>query len=393
MFRFRRVGPVFVSICSSSKLVEPRACVRMPSPRLLSRRFSNTLRYTQTSDWDSVRFDTVKRRRTPGAPLLSAEEKANVVACRQAIEEGESPETLFRSKLDAGTLSRPVASICLVEANHRNQVAAKLGQAALTWLWDQRDDLIYPDDNDLVFAMTDLLVREGNEEEVWDWIRCRSHRSKDLPFYVRHEWRATALKGLVMSKTKLSTNGSLDEAIEAFLRSGSMSVPDGGSESWLKTHLSWFIPLQAHERSPSINGGRRWTHSWPNTNMRLYHRVVVTLISMHSTSRLDLAKFAMYHIRVPDPEPIMNEFQDALENPNHALHTLRLSTTMHSMRLTAEHASDELRRFGRYNDAALLDAAREKILPSTGAYGDRADRESIFAQGKPAKKSPFPKFK
>ena len=114
---------------------------------------------------------------------------------------------------------------------------------------------------------------------------------------------------------------------------------------------------------------------------------------MRSGSQLDFAKLAMHHIRGPDPEPILNEFRDALENSDHVLHTLTSPGTIYAFRMSAEHGSDELRRFGRYNDAALLDAAREKTLPPAEAYGDRADREGIFAQGKPAKKLPFPKFK
>lgn len=393
MLKLHRSGPLLELLCSSSRLLKPRAHAWSLSPRLISRCFSNSLRRAEASDWDSVPPITVRRRRTPGAPLLSAGEKADAASCRQAIEEGESPETLFRSKLDAGTLSRPVAAICLVEANHRDQVTAKLGQAALTWLWNQRDDLVYPDDNDLVFAMIDLLVREGQEEDVWKWIRCKSHRSKDHPFYIRYEWRATALKGLIMSKAKLSTNGSLDDAIEAFLRSRRLFVPEGGSETWMLAQLSWFISLQAHERSPSINGGRRWKHGWPNTDIQLYERVVRTLLSNRSTSALDHAKLAMYHIRVPDPEPVLHEFQDALENPNHRLRTMRLYGTINALRTSAEHASDELRRLGRLADAALLDAAREDIFPRSKKYGARADREGIFAQGNPAKRLPYPKFK
>lgn len=102
------------------------------------------------------------RRRTPNAPLPSLQEKLDVAACRKAIEEGEHPETLFRSRLHARTLTRASAAACLMEVSQRNYSEGDLGQTALTWLWDQRSDLIYPDDNGLVYAMVDLLVREGS---------------------------------------------------------------------------------------------------------------------------------------------------------------------------------------------------------------------------------------
>lgn len=99
------------------------------------------------------------RRRTPGALPPTQQEIDDATACRIAIDKGESPETIFRSRLRSGTLSRPVAAACLMGADDRGYVEAKLEQAALDWLWDSRGDIVYPEDNDLVYAMVRLLVR------------------------------------------------------------------------------------------------------------------------------------------------------------------------------------------------------------------------------------------
>jgi hypothetical protein len=85
-------------------------------------------------------------------------------------------------------------------------------------------------------------------------------------------------------------------------------------------------------------------------------------------------------------------FENAMDNPGHPLHKLQYSTTIGVYRTYSKHASDELRRLGRYDDAAKLNAACEEILPWPRQFGDRPDREGIFAQG-PARKLPFPKFK
>jgi hypothetical protein len=107
----------------------------------------------------------------------------------------------------------------------------------------------------------------------------------------------------------------------------------------------------------------------------------------------NVAKLAIYHTRAPDPEPTQMLLEDAMADPNHHLRKTKLLTTRSAFRMQAIHASDELRRMGRYNEAARLDAAREEIFPRPREYGDCSDREGIFAQGKPAKKLPFPKFK
>ena len=90
----------------------------------------------------------VNRRRTPGAPEFSQQEKEDATACKIAISRGESPETLLRSRLESGTSSRPAAAVCLLEADEKSHINGNLGQITLNWLWDQRSDLIYPDDND-----------------------------------------------------------------------------------------------------------------------------------------------------------------------------------------------------------------------------------------------------
>jgi len=394
MSEFNQAGLILGSLCSSVRLLGPRTRSWTPSLHLI-RSFSHTSRHAKGVQGPAV-IDPItgnQRRRTPGAPLPSSQESDDAVICRQAIEEGQPPETIFRSRLHTGSLSRAAAAVCLTEASQRGHTETKLGQTALQWLWDQRGDIIYPDDNDLIYAVVDLLLREGQEEEVWRWMSCVSTRPTSLPPFIRYEWRDTTLKGLFLTKLKLSTDRSLDDVIKAFFRSKTFYVPDGGATGWLFRQSTRYIPLQAHEMSPSINGGRRWDYRWSRTSIELWEEAVKALRPLYGnyTARLDI--LAMFHLREPNPEPIRKLFENALTDPDNPLHEMRFIKTRNAYRFCADYAVDELRILGRLDDAAQLDAACKEVLPQPTRYGDRPDREGIFAQRKPAKKLPFPKFK
>lgn len=51
--------------------------------------------------------------------------------CRLAIRSGQHPANIFETRLQNKTLSRPVATVCLQEADDANYIDAKLGEAAL----------------------------------------------------------------------------------------------------------------------------------------------------------------------------------------------------------------------------------------------------------------------
>jgi hypothetical protein len=176
-------------------------------------------------------------------------------------------------------------------------------------------------------------------------------------------------------------------------RSTTLFVLGGGAISWLFHQMALYKAIQAHETSPLVNRGRRWDCIWPNTSVDLWEEAVRELSHVRKEQEANIATLAMYHERAPNPEPIRILFENALDNPNHSLDKMRQSTTRGVFRVHAFHASDELRRLRRYDDAARLDAARDEVLPWGQQYGDNKHREGIFAQGKPARKLPFPKFK
>jgi hypothetical protein len=133
--------------------------------------------------------------------------------------------------------------------------------------------------------------------------------------------------------------------------------------------------------------------SGPTLALGLWEEAARALPYVKRGEQSSMARLAMYHVRAPDPEPMRKVFENAMGDSNHPLRNVKLLSSRGAFRTHAIHASDELRLIGRHDEAAKLDAAYEEIMPWPQEYGDCRDREGIFAQGKPAKKLPFPKFK
>lgn len=336
----------------------------------------------------------VNRRRTPGAPEFSQQEKEDATACKIAISRGESPETLLRSRLESGTSSRPAAAVCLLEADEKSHIDANLGQITLNWLWDQRSDLLYPDDNDLVYAMVRLVVREGEEEQILRWIRAETLRPSDLPPYIRYEWRSTALKALVVYKAQIAKNGCLDEALDTFFQTKPLYVSYGGPATWLHSQLWQVVGIPKGQETPTINGGRSWKLAWPNTSAHIYDAMSQEN-RLNTSSPVNDARTALYHPRGPDPDPVLAMFLAAAADSDreHPLWTMRKHETRHVFRMSATHGSEELRRQGRMEEAKSLEKARDVVLPVDHTCGDRQDREGISTQAKQKRPLPPPKFK
>jgi hypothetical protein len=51
-----------------------------------------------------------------------------------------------------------------------------MGEATIMWIWKSYDSIEYPLDSDLISSIALLLVREGKEELMWDWIDQESQK-------------------------------------------------------------------------------------------------------------------------------------------------------------------------------------------------------------------------
>jgi hypothetical protein len=139
----------------------------------------------------------------------------------------KDPLETFREHVKKGTLTRPLVVLCLEDAVRLIQPDSQMGEAAITWLWISYDSIEYPLDTDLVNAIAILLVREGKEELLWDWMNQESQKpasksnryiefDRSASFDKRYDWRAAAFRGLVEAKVYLATDHSLDAALETY---------------------------------------------------------------------------------------------------------------------------------------------------------------------------------
>lgn len=114
------------------------------------------------------------------------------------VPEIEDPLGRFRKHFTKGTLTRPLVISCLDDAVRLNEPGSRMGEAAIMWIWNSYDSIEYPLDTDLINSIAILLVREGKEELLWDWMDQESQKphipvvSSCDDFDRRHDWRTAA---------------------------------------------------------------------------------------------------------------------------------------------------------------------------------------------------------
>lgn len=92
------------------------------------------------------------------------------------VPEIEDPLERFRHHFTKGTLTRPLVISCLDDAVSLNKPGSRMGEAAIMWIWRSYDSIEYPLDADLVSPIALLLVREGKEDLMWDWMNQESQK-------------------------------------------------------------------------------------------------------------------------------------------------------------------------------------------------------------------------
>lgn len=88
--------------------------------------------------------------------------------------EETDPVERFRAHRHHGTLDYSIAATCLKEADLADRLDAKLGFETVKWLLES-DDRVDVSESEagviMLQHMTNLLVCEGQEELLWDWMQ------------------------------------------------------------------------------------------------------------------------------------------------------------------------------------------------------------------------------
>jgi len=122
------------------------------------------------------------------------------------------PVGIFHAHLRCGTLNRYIATACLEAADLTNRADGHLGAATINWLWDDHEHIHWSKYCRLLPHMTSLLVREGREELLWDWMEQQPvRRPKSSKSVYSLGWRAYVLELLVLIKaSQAAIHRSLD---------------------------------------------------------------------------------------------------------------------------------------------------------------------------------------
>ncbi|KAK4495670.1 hypothetical protein PRZ48_012938 [Zasmidium cellare] len=290
----------------------------------------------------------------------------------------------------------PIATFCLetvkarldaLEPEKQTELIQDLQPGRRTFLWLLQSGL---DDsssyvNDVAFTglMVSFLVREGRENNIWEWIRIDAQLAGDVPLTTaarsRHKpmlhayrWRGRLLRCLVQAKLGTEPGDrvkagtiQLHEAIDTFLKACEIkdSAPPRHHLRWLPLGQAW-VPLLRELRNNRFDARRDVD---PDRMDRLisympllYNNAGPPIFLKHETAILHLI-----HPRKPsvdhafavmqdlfgdnpsvDPEPVLARYVDP-----------RTSNTAATFALFVARVINELQAQGRDKDASWLESS------------------------------------
>lgn len=302
--------------------------------------------------------------------------------------EAKGPAQIFRTHLAEGTLTKHLAVSCLQDAVCLNEPHSRAGEAAIKWLWDKHDSIKYPDDVDLINPTAILLVKEGKEGLLWDWMNQESQRpapdithpndrkEKRRLLGSRYAWREAAFRGLVEAKAHLATDNSLDAALEAFFRG--LQVP-------------YYLLLNAagnfcHRMLCTAEGhGLRRSYEdlrsgllFANTRLKMWDAFYLYIGKRPKYyAAQHQATMKLYHPQQPDPWPLYRWWRDAKHDSNHPLHSVRARSSMLAAVETPRDLRITLKHFGHHKEAVWLEAFTLELFPRNKRYSGKSTRERL----------------
>jgi hypothetical protein len=292
----------------------------------------------------------------------------------------KDPLERFREHFTKGTLTRPLVVSCLEDAVRLDQPGSRMGEAAIMWIWSSYDSIEYPLDTDLVNSIALLLVREGKEELLWDWMaqetqKPASEGSKYGYLDKRYEWRTAAFRGLVEAKTHLATDQSLDAALESFFRGTKVSyyLSTQAAANFCHHQLVGIPASLTPARSyDDMRNGLAFTKTSP-----LLWDAFYTEIGKRpgAFAEQNQATMRLHHRRHPDPWPLLKFWRQAEHNENHPLRRIN----SHSGATAAVESGRDMRLVlkhqGRYKEAAWVKKFTAELWPRDARPTGKPRRE------------------
>lgn len=284
-----------------------------------------------------------------------------------------------------------------------------LGKPLMTWLWDQYDEIVHPDDNDLVYGLTYLLVVEGHEELVWDWILANeTKKPMGTGLKVAYQWRATAVTFLAMAKSK-DVYGSLDDALGVYNRASDLDrgskviVPMKPIRAWTNKQLQNSIREFNSPKGISLLTYIVGVPRYPKTDLGLWEKYQGDFRNQPFSETMkegNLNIMMLYRPVNPDPYPALEALRSATANPS----SLRLSyekpSILQKMHWQSRRAAGLLRDYGRHSDAeetwqmanAHFGVARQGFTESEKPSGHEIAAANAYGESVKPQKKQCPKW-
>lgn len=246
----------------------------------------------------------------------------------------KDPVLLLEEYQAKGKASVPIARLCLeavtkfleglsADARQKEIDSISAGKRVLLWLWqsEQFKKPAFADDRAFVDLLVPLVMQEGFERFLWDWIQMdqvlagEASSKQDLRGlrlqYHRYRWKGRILRAMVTFR--LETPGrqlqSADTALELHDKACQLKA---NAES--HTHMS-YLPL-GHATSALL---RTFTHyhvnQFPRTNPVLYEKFVDN-IQYSQDNRfyqpLRVAELWLHHPTCPTAVPSLHWWRECL---------------------------------------------------------------------------------
>ncbi|KAG9528976.1 hypothetical protein KCU93_g3756, partial [Aureobasidium melanogenum] len=322
-----------------------------------------------------VRFWSIANRTSSTTPARKLD-----LADLTVRSEVKDPSEIFRTHLAEGTLTRPLAVSCLQDII-RSSSGSGIGEAAIKWLWDEHDSIEFPNDTPLVDAIALLLVRDGKEKLMWDWMNQKSRRPATLSNRDRHVWRVSAFRGLVEAKARLATDGSLDAALETYFRGTNVpyflyttSAANFCHAQLVRLTKLGYMPSHAKHVHKDV----RNRPLFPNTDLKLWDAFYEETGKRPEIYREKYqAEMQLHHPRHPDPMPLFNWWYKVQDTPNDPLHHVKSKAAMISLVKSSKILQISLHQSGQQMEAEWLKKFTRKKFPFNKNYWGSSPRERL----------------
>jgi hypothetical protein len=263
-----------------------------------------------------------------------------------------------------------------------------MGEAAIMWLWWIYDSIEYPGDSDLLNPIAILLVHEGKEELLWDWMKQESRKpvnkaDKYDKYGYRFTWRTAALQSLVEAKAYLAHDHSLDAAPEAFFRG--TQVPYYLST---KEAANFCYRMLACTRT-IFDSKRSYTEmreelAFANTNLKLWDAFYMERGKRPGYSvEESQATMRLYHPQHPDPWPLLRFWRQAEHNEKHSLRRIKARSRTIAMIEVGRDMELVLEHQGYHEGAEWVRKFAQELFLRDSRPPGRSGRERLTVDGKP----------